>query len=62
MSLMERQGYSPYCGAERCRYTWPRTTFDGEQFNCKCGWRSGFDPEFIAQYKEKWHGTSEQKR
>jgi len=53
-NLMEQQGYSPYCGADRCRHTWPRTSFDGEQFKCRCGWRSGFEPEFIAEYKAKW--------
>lgn len=29
----------------------PRTGFDGEQFKCICGWRSEFEPEFIAQVK-----------
>ncbi len=54
-NLMNREGYSPYCGNDKCYYHWPRTTFDGEQFKCKCGWRSGFDTEFIDQYKAKWH-------
>ena len=53
-NLMEQQGYSPYCGAERCYLTWPRTLFDGKQFTCRCGGRSGFEPEFIAEYKTKW--------
>jgi rubredoxin len=53
-NLMTRQGYSPYCGGERCR-TMPRTRFDGEQFVCPtCGWRSSFEPEFIAAYKAHW--------
>lgn len=53
-NLMERPGYSPYCGHERCTLFMPRTTFDGAQFRCGCGWRSEFDAEFIAQYKTKW--------
>lgn len=50
-NLMTRAGYSPYCGADTCRHHWPRTTFDGEQFACECGWRSSFDRKFIEQYK-----------
>lgn len=53
-NLMNQQGYSPYCGAERCHFTWPRTSFDGEQFKCRCGWRSAFDADFIRVYKAKW--------
>lgn len=53
-NLMNERGYSPYCGADRCPATWPRTRFDGSQFKCVCGWRSGFDAEFIAEYKAKW--------
>lgn len=63
-NLMERKGYSPYCGDELCKpreyyplkgEKWPRTVFDGEQFNCpKCRWRSEFDEGFIKEYKEKW--------
>jgi len=52
-NLMTRTGYSPYCGAADCCWLWPRTAFDGEQFKCLCGWRSGFDPEFIERYKAK---------
>ena len=58
-NLMTRPGYSPYCGADRywgyCTYHMPRTRFDGEQFVCKCGWRSQFPADFIAEYKAKWH-------
>lgn len=50
-NLLERPGYSPYCGAVECRYRMPRTAFDGEQFKCACGWRSAFDAEFMAEYK-----------
>jgi len=53
-NLMQREGYSPYCGAAKCSHRWPRTVFDGEQFKCDCGWRSRFEPEFIARYKERW--------
>jgi len=52
-NLMTQPGYTPYCGGQ-CKIM-PRTVFDGEQFNCPCcGWRSAFEPEFIAQYKTKW--------
>jgi hypothetical protein len=53
-NLMTRRGYTPYCGAYQCRFVWPRTTFNGEQFVCDCGWRSSFDREFIAAYRAKW--------
>lgn len=56
-NLMNREGYTPYCGDEVCKpehYT-QRTKFDGEQFTCKCGWRSRFSKEFIQKYKEKWN-------
>lgn len=53
-NLLNRAGYTPYCGAAPvCRHRMPRTTFDGEQFVCRCGWRSGFDAEFIEQYKQR---------
>lgn len=54
-NLMTREGYSPYCGGERCSHLMPRTTWDGEQFKCRCGWRSQFPADFIAEYKAKWH-------
>lgn len=60
-NLMEQPGYTPYCGAAGdCEYGMPRTRFDGDQFICRCGWRSGFDAEFIKQYKAKWvaHNTA----
>lgn len=53
-NLMERKGYSPYCGGERCTKT-PRTFFDGEQFVClHCGWKSSFPKDFMKEYKLKW--------
>jgi hypothetical protein len=53
-NLMTRPGYSPYCGSEQCTYRMPRTHFKRGQFECYCGWRSSFDPEFIAAYEAKW--------
>lgn len=53
-NLMTRPGYAPYCGAEKCGATWPRTRFNGSQFQCVCGWKSSFEPEFIDEYKAKW--------
>lgn len=49
-NLMTQPGYTPYCGAGTCRFRWPRTAFNGRQFECICGWRSDFEPEFIEQY------------
>ena len=53
-NLMEREGYSPYCGEMSCKIT-PRTIFNGQQFKCpSCGWESSFKVEFIKEYKKKW--------
>lgn len=51
-NLLTRPGYTPYCGAENCHLHWPRTKFNGKQFGCVCGWRSNFEPAFIAQYEQ----------
>jgi hypothetical protein len=59
-NLMNRPGYTPYCGARACRLQMPRTEFDGEQFKCGCGWRSGFDAAFIEQYKQRVGALSSQ--
>ena len=57
-NLMIEPGYTPYCGAAECDQRWPRTEFDGNQFKCRCGWRSTFEREFIESYQEKWrHST-----
>ncbi len=49
-NLLNRKGYTPYCGSS-CRGM-PRTRFNGSQFECpECKWVSGFEPEFIQQYK-----------
>lgn len=53
-NLMNEPGYSPYCGAENCNLRWPRTRFNGQQFACRCGFETTFEPEFIAAYKAKW--------
>jgi hypothetical protein len=53
-NLMTRPGYSPYCGDMKCRAGMPRTRFDGEQFVCRCGWRSEFPEDFISKYRKKW--------
>lgn len=52
-NLLTRKGYTPYCGNgwNECGYRLPRMTFDGEQFKCKCAYRTNFEPEFIEQYK-----------
>ena len=53
-NLMTRPGYAPYCGNANCS-TMPRAPFNGQQFECRCcGWKSSFEPEFIAEYKAKW--------
>jgi hypothetical protein len=56
-NLMTRPGYTPYCGADGCPLRMPRTVFDGSQFKCQCGWRSGFKAEFIDKYKQRWADT-----
>lgn len=53
-NLMKEAGYSPYCGGITCWAGMPRTKFDGRQFVCRCGWRSQFPADFIAEYKAKW--------
>lgn len=53
-NLMTREGYSPYCGDMNCRAGMPRTRFVNGQFQCACGWRSGFEAEFIDAYQAKW--------
>ncbi len=53
-NLLNREGYVPYCGNGMCILGMPRAHFDGKQFACHCGWRSNFEPEFIAEYKAKW--------
>lgn len=55
-NLMSREGYRPYCGNGHCGGMMPRTVWTGKQFSCpSCHWVSQFPPEFIAEYKAKWH-------
>lgn len=54
-NLMNREGYTPYCGDMNCRHHMPRTHWTGQQFKCACGWQSSFPDDFIAEYKAKWH-------
>lgn len=56
-NLMTREGYTPYCGNDACRFRMPRTTYKRGQFECLCGWRSGFEQDFIAKYEAKWAGA-----
>ena len=52
-NIMNREGYTPYCGGECSRM--PRTKFVEGQFECPdCGWRSSFEREFIAAYLKRW--------
>ena len=54
-NIMYREGYMPYCGAQaRCPFNWPRMSFNGKQFTCRCGFVTRHHPEFIAEYKAKW--------
>jgi len=53
-NLMTEKGYTPYCGGAACGFRWPRLTWDGEQFICRCGYRTEFPEDFIKAYKEKW--------
>lgn len=56
-NLMNRAGYSPYCGGafDNKSCSMPRTVWTGEQFKCReCGWVSQFPADFIAEYKAKW--------
>jgi hypothetical protein len=57
-NLLNRPGYTPYCGAPHCHFRWPRTHFNGEQFKCGCGWQSSFEAPFIEQYKRGATHTS----
>ena len=51
-NLLTKLGYSPYCGADVCRGRYPRTEFNGKQFECpSCRWKSKFELEFIEEYK-----------
>lgn len=51
---MNRKGYTPYCGADKCSYGIPRTVWSTrlQQFKCPCGWCSSFETEFIDKVKK----------
>lgn len=59
-NILEIPEYTPYCGSLRCKpgisiTRWPRTFFNGTQFECaKCGWVSKFPKSFIEKYKTKF--------
>jgi hypothetical protein len=61
-NLLNELGYTPYCGNDGCYWRWPRTKFDGAQFVCRCGWRSGFEAEFIETYKARQKEMQEKKQ
>lgn len=50
-NLMTVPGYTPYCGSGHCKLSWPRSTFNGSQFTCQCGWVSEFPAAFIEEYR-----------
>lgn len=52
-NLMKDPKYTPYCGAVECYARWPRTHFNGEQFECRCGFVTEFNSAFIADWKAK---------
>jgi hypothetical protein len=52
-NLLNEKGYTPYCGSEKCRYHYPRTRFNGSQFECSCGWVSKLPESFIQEYKAR---------
>jgi len=52
-NLLTQKDYTPYCGNNHCSVLMPRSRFNGHQFECVCGWKSSFEPEFIEQYKKK---------
>ncbi len=64
-NLMTQEHYTGYCGSELCRprehhplkgERWPRTVWNGEQFDCpKCKWQSQYPEDFILRYKKKWN-------
>lgn len=62
-NLLTQEGYTPYCGNPKSKFTIggcnnPRTRFNEKmnQFQCsECGWKSKFDKKFILLYKQKWN-------
>lgn len=56
-NLMDKLGYTPFCGSPTCNLHSPRTTWDmgKKQFTCGCGWVSEFPDEFIERYLQRWY-------
>lgn len=52
-NIMNDFFYTPYCGKDKCPSKWPRTTYNGNQFVCDCGWSSSFEKSFIEEYNKK---------
>lgn len=50
-NLMNLEGYTPLCGNGNCQ---KRTSFNGAQFICACGWSTLLDKEFVSKYIQKW--------
>ena len=50
-NIIKDKNYTPYCGNVNCRHNMPRTVFKAGQFECRCGWRSEFEAEFINEYR-----------
>lgn len=51
-NLLTVLNYTPYCGSLTCCHNMPRSVFNGQQFQCGCGWRSSFEDSFINEYKQ----------
>ena len=51
-NLLTDKNYTPYCGNDNCKYDLPRTSWNGNQFQCRCGWVSRFPEDFIDKYKK----------
>ena len=53
-NLMKVPGYAPYCpNSSSFDPHFVRAQFDGEQFKCRCGWRSEFPDDFMEGYKKR---------
>jgi hypothetical protein len=57
-NLLTEKGYTPYCGADKCSRGMPRTSFNGSQFECSCGWVSDFPKHFMYHYFQKWGNSN----
>lgn len=48
-NLMADPSYRPYVGCS-CM---SRARWNGKTFDCRCGWESSLEPEFIEAWKQK---------